>query len=1089
MDKFITNSSPDKNVSRYAKEFSKDSGRLDFLVGYFFFSGFCEICDAIKDTPLRVLVGMDAGIDSNNCIVEYTRHETDDSSKERARDKYFSSLKKIIGKANELDTEEIEKSFRVFIEKLENGSLEVRKTRFPNHAKMYLFSVDKGARALFPEPKAIVGSSNFSIQGFRNRNEVNVLLQDSNDYDDGMKIFEELWKDSIPLVSKENKDEFMAKVLKKTWLECFPPPYLLYVRVLLEYFKVSNGFIKTPFELTRGSKFEYSDISYQIDAIKDGVEKLKKHSGLIVADVVGLGKSIVASCIAANIDRRVVVVCPPHLQAQWEDYAMSFRFCGCQVCSSGKLEDAVKKNTGGEPLTVIVDEAHRYKNENTEAYALLHELCAGNYAILLSATPFNNRPSDIFSLIKLFEIPTNSTIQTVDNLGEKMAELTAEYDSLKSRRRKNKSADAEFEMQSKKIAGEIRSILDPVLIRRTRVDLEKIEKYRTDLQKRGMSFSIVRPPENQHYKLGELSALYAETLEKLSGGEGGAEGFIGARYKPLTYLRQKNGKVEPALIKKYSKHFNIDNFAAGQRNMASFMKQLLVRRFESSKPAFQKTLGSIFDSMALTKKYFEEYKMIPMDKKRRYPDADALESALGDDPDEILDEINKIFDEKEILKIDAADISEKFMEDLGKDIALVESLIDKWNKTTSDPKLSAIVKTIKKSTESDKKRKIIIFSEFADTVDVLFGAFKKEGIRCLKYTSKDARASLQKQVRDNFDAGLQGKDGKFPADDFDVLIATDAISEGFSLHRAGTIYNYDIPYNPTRVIQRVGRINRINKKVFDELCIYNFFPTDTGEEVSHTKEISTFKMKLFQAILGSDTKILTEDEVVAGYMDGKVPDEDSWDAEFRNELYQIERDDKETIEKARALPDRCKIGRGASASGGAARESGLAMFSKKGDSCRFCFVGADGEAVPLEAKDALNVFRAAKDEKPMKRTAAFYSLYEKARKEGAFRAKNSAKISDGAAKALDELRFLRRQIKDDEYLDTLAKVLDADSLPEYVVKKISGICRENASDSSVALSRLKEEVAENYIETLFEKNRAVGGEPLEIVVAEEFSGK
>lgn len=106
---------------------------------------------------------------------------------------------------------------------------------------------------------------------------------------------------------------------------------------------------------------------------------------------------------------------------------------------------------------------------------------------------------------------------------------------------------------------------------------------------------------------------------------------------------------------------------------------------------------------------------------------------------------------------------------------------------------------------------------------------------------------------------------EYQRDDYKILVATDAISEGYNLHRAGTVINYDIPYNPTRIIQRIGRINRINKKVFDQLYIYNYFPTDVGESETRTKEISTLKMAMIHAIMGEDTKVLTKDEEIQSY--------------------------------------------------------------------------------------------------------------------------------------------------------------------------------------------------------------------------------
>ena len=155
-----------------------------------------------------------------------------------------------------------------------------------------------------------------------------------------------------------------------------------------------------------------------------------------------------------------------------------------------------------------------------------------------------------------------------------------------------------------------------------------------------------------------------------------------------------------------------------------------------------------------------------------------------------------------------------------------------------------------------------------------------EGLKVFKYTSKEASPANKATIRANFDAGLKSQ---FQKDDYKVLVATDAISEGYNLHRAGTIFNYDIPYNPTRVIQRIGRINRINKKMFEKLYIYNYFPTDIGEKDTRTKQISTLKMMMIHAIMGEDTKALTKDEELNAFFKERYQaelaksEERSWD--------------------------------------------------------------------------------------------------------------------------------------------------------------------------------------------------------------------
>ncbi len=1090
--KFLTNEQSGNSLAERVTALAKSGAKFDFLVGYFFFSGFCEICKDLADKPLRILIGMDAEVDVNNCICEFAKVSGTNppaASKASARNQYFETLKNAIDKADVLDSAEFESSYRLFVKKLESGTLEVRKTEEPNHAKMYLFyQPPEETVSGLDESKVIVGSSNFSLQGFRARNEVNVYLQDSHDFEDGKRIFEKLWENSIPLVSKENKDEW-TRVLNQTWLEVCPTPYLMYVRALQEYFKVSDSDVKTPRELTHDRGNEFFDVSYQVDAIRDGVEKIKKHSGVIVADVVGLGKSVVASAIAANLDKRTVVISPPHLKGQWEEYISDFGLRGGRVYTSGKIEEAACDNENSSELVVIVDEAHRYRNEDTEQYDNLHRLCfgAGRYVILLSATPFNNRPEDIFSLIKLFQIPANSSIRTVDDLGGQMQELVKEYKKIKKERGENQGNEKIFKEKSSKLAQRIREILDPVLIRRTRVDLEKMEQYRNDLKAQGIQFSTVKPPVSQRYELGRLTELYVRTLDRLTD-EG--DGFKGARYKPLTYL-----KADRRLVKKYAVHFDdVENFASGQRNMAAFMKQLLVRRFESSKFSFIRSLENIIGSMTKFRKWFVEKHKIPMAKNAKLPDIDEMETMMGDDPNGI-SAFDAALDGKRVWFIDAEDVSPEFLEELDSDISLLNGFLSEWRETREDPKLEAIQKNLSESLKREPDRKIIVFSEFSDTADCLAEAFKKSGLKVMKYSSKVASKENREQLRRNFDAGIPKEKRR---DDFDILVATDAISEGFSLHRAGTIYNYDIPYNPTRVIQRVGRINRINKKVFDELFIYNFFPTATGEEVSHTAEISTFKMKLFQAILGADTKILTDDESIDGYLGKEFveaeneSDAASWDVAFKNELYRIQKENPGAYQKAQEIPPKCRISRSGKHLKLAAgteelfsdlQNRGVLLFSRKGDSFRFCFAAEDGRVSLLSPETALNSFKASKSEKGSAVSSDFYPLFEKARFEnGGKETRQNSKTIQEALNVLNMLSQRYTEKGDREYLDSLRKVVRWDSVSLFALKKIASV---NPTKGD-ALEKIREAVPESAMEAVLEKNSHVGCEQETVLLVEEF---
>jgi superfamily II DNA/RNA helicase len=457
--------------------------------------------------------------------------------------------------------------------------------------------------------------------------------------------------------------------------------------------------------------------------------------------------------------------------------------------------------------------------------------------------------------------------------------------------------------------------------------------------------------------------------------------------------------------------------------------------------------------------------------------------------------------------VNADELSSGFITDLESDIALFQDILKKWEEPEydDDPKFNGILAKIQASILKEPQRKIIIFSEFMDTVDYLEERLKEKKLRVIKYTSKTQYS--KDVIKANFDAGYKPE---YQKNDYDVLVATDAISEGFSLHRAGTIYNYDIPYNPTRVIQRVGRINRINKKVFDRLNIYNFFPSTTGEALSRTKSIATFKMLLIQTIFGSDTKILTADEITEGYLDEEFRkakaelESPSWETAYRNELYRIEKNDRETLKKALELPQRCRTGRKteiAEHSDDAATtelfpntdKKGALVFSKKGDAYRFSFCGENGGASLVSAQDGIVLFKAEPEEKAVGLTDGFYPLYESAKSASAAIPEKTA-LSKNITALNDKINYLLRQLRqseqskgsadDREYLANLKKVsIELESLPLFYIRALLNI---GVKDANAAVAAFRSLVNEEYIDTILEKDDKIMNEAETILLAEQF---
>ena len=499
----ITNQ--DKFLSEVINNILPGCDKAYFLVGYFYFSGFQEIYEQLRDKHLRILVGLDIERSLANGIREIDDYSQKTKTRVQTRDEYYQGLVDIFNNTDFFDTARQIEAFKLFCDKISNGTLEIRKTQDPNHAKLYLFEYKPENQSITQQPgQMITGSSNLSVAGLKGRIELNTILRDPIYYNEGKELFDRLWDTAVPVADLDHLPEFIEKVIKKIWMEKLYSPYAMFIRVLQEYFsQPDDKNLLKPSDITDGT---YTDLKYQIDAVQMAMKAIENHDGVIIADVVGLGKSIIASTVARNLHLRTIIVSPPHLKQQWEEYRDHFGFTA-SVFSSGKIESALDHYRmiarNNEQFLIIVDEAHKYKNEEIRDYSILHDLCMGNKVMLLTATPFNNRPSDIFSMLKLFQIPSKSTLKTVDDLGAAFRELIKNYEDMADAQRKKTMSEDEIKVESQRIAKQIRSIISPLVIRRSRLDLDEIPAYKADLKAQKIQTVIPEDPVSLTYNLGK----------------------------------------------------------------------------------------------------------------------------------------------------------------------------------------------------------------------------------------------------------------------------------------------------------------------------------------------------------------------------------------------------------------------------------------------------------------------------------------------------------------------------------------------------------------------------------------------------------
>ncbi len=1074
----IINNAPDNNLYQAISDAINDETTgVDIEVGYFYLCGFELLSKKLDKLKVRILVGSYIDPDAiPTLIFETTRRlsvnldpyqpRSIPTSKQERVSAFGEGIKKLANQTSIFDAPESQEAYSILEKKLEDGSLEIKMTEEQAHGKYYIIHNKTSG-------KVFMGSSNFTYNGLIGQQEVNDTFESEEKYKEYSNMFSTRWSDSRNIVIQEKgkSDMFLNKIRDELWMNVVPTPYLMYIRLLNEIFGAEYKLdVIGASEATHG---QYVDFSYQIDAVKMAIARMKNYDGAILADVVGLGKSIIASTVAVNCpELKPVIITPPHLIPMWEDYVEEFRLPGARVFSSGKIDEAYERyKRTSEPLLFILDEAHRYRNEDTQDYQLLHQLTRshiGNKVLVLSATPFNNDPKDIFALIKLFQTPGAATLRTVENLSVKFSELARQYRDL---RRSNvagiitKEQRQELDEKLEVVAIELRRLLEPIIIRRSRIDLEKITRYREDLEARGIEFAEMKDPMLREYELGDFTDIYLETINRIVPDTKIEGGLTGARYMPTTYAID--------IAKFVEKYPELEDIRTAQMNVASFMRKLLVMRFESSRAAFKSTLKNVIESHKKILEWVDTRQLVPISKKAYIPSPDEIPEEDTEDAeseDLVVPLTANIPNVAKIVFVHVEDLNEKFVPELRHDIAVLSDIYDKWFGPTSpfaskpDPKLNKLISDIQEHLVKDPERKIVIFSMYADTVKYVGEALLSAGITTFIYTSENSRAD-RIRVRENFDAGLPLERQK---DVFKVLIATDSLSEGISLHRAGRVINYDIPYNPTRVIQRIGRINRINKKMFSELFVDNYFPTELGEAETNIRGVATLKMKIFNSVVGNDSRTLTQDETPESFFIDEfrraTTEEESWDTKHR-EVYDQALRDKSIIESAKKIPMRARIVRK-----NRSFQVGVGV-GIRGEN-KIYALETNGQAELVDAEKVLKHFAANPDEVAEKADDQFGVVFNTL-KEKLFEKPAMGQMSRNRADVVRILRSVREDTQYSNYCDDLIKVVsDLDDLSEGQLKAIIRVAKDTELTSDQLVELVMEIAPEHQIRVSLDRQNS-----------------
>ncbi|AEH23141.1 helicase domain-containing protein [Thermodesulfobacterium geofontis OPF15] len=1119
MGVFITNEGV-KNFKERLKVLIKNSEELKFLVGFFYFSGMRELYETLKEMykknelqtgHIKVLVGLYVDVD-NYGIYEIARKRAyfKEYSIDAIKKTFFESVKRAFN-SDEMDNKDFYEQVDFFIKLLEEEKLILRKTIEPNHAKLYLFKLKDNE--ILPN-LFIIGSSNLTKAGLTSQNEFNVEIKDFG-FKEAEEYFDGHWNKAVEL--SKNDISKLVNILRNETLLRKVNPFTAYVYLLKTYLEIHQGkdLKEDPKELME--KAGYKPYSYQLTAVSQAKSNCEAHNGTILADVVGLGKTVIACLTAKVLGKRGIVICPPHLIGDdaklsgWKKYLEDFKLYDWEVFSVGKLEEAlnfVKKRENIE--IVIVDEAHRFRNERTQSYYYLSEICRGRKVILLTATPFNNRPADLFALLKLFTIPKKSSIVLDEDLEsrfweyehifKKLSYIKNYHNSYDIKKRKqvekyykeifrSKKVDlGKVNEKAKEIANEIRSILEPVVIRRNRLDLRHF-KEKIDLPE-------VKDPIEWFYELTpEQLEFYDEVIQTFAPFDGSSRTFSGAIYFPIKYEKGIEDYIEEiSFYLEGPKYITPEEsfLYFSQRNLYDFMRRLLVKRFESSFGAFYESLQRFKRTHEKALKFIERTGKFILDRKllEKIAEADdeTIEAELAEYEKSLEEEkINRKY--YKIYEVNNFKQKNEFITHIKNDIRLFEHLMKRLEEVglrEYDPKVERLTSGLKEYLAQG--RKVVIFTEYIDTAKHLAEYLRREFEDSLLVAIGNLSKSTLEDLYKNFDAQYKEQDDRYK-----ILLTTDKLSEGINLNRAGVVINYDIPWNPVRVIQRVGRINRIGKKVYDEIYIVNFFPTEKGADIVKSREIAQTKMFMIHNILGEDAKIFAPDEepqpaeLYRRLTTYKEDEEESFYSKIKSEYENITKKYPEIEKEISNLPKRIKV-----AKRGESYE--LLVFVKKGKDLFVSYKDyrkAIPEAVSFEK--VIEKVRCEKDEPALSLSSDFWDHYDQILNERiAYQKSRQLKPNELSNKAFNLLNTLLKleaeQIKPlIPFIHSLIEdIRKYGTLSDYVWAEIVSLetfLKKGEIDKIAdALKKLKEEIGEDFLEKIKERLKSLDRE---IIIAIE----
>lgn len=827
----------------------RDPPDLDVVTGYFNPGGYRSIADGLDRVgDVRILIGAQPETDHE----ERWRHPGEPRGEDYHQqqvDEALQSLDQNLERDRDLlgFSREVDSNLQEMIDFLESDSVEVRRRedRFV-HGKAFLFSGDDSV---------IAGSSNFTGAGLNWNYELNLGYYQPQVTEQVREWFDDLWEGSEPYD------------LAGLYGERFEPydPHLIYLRVLYERYGD---------ELEADREDDGGGIGlaeFQEDGVRRANRFLDEHGGVVVADEVGLGKTYIAGKLLEQAvqgrRQRALVVAPAYLRdGMWRQKRAdwNYRF---EIVSYSKLRN--DRQFGGdsnvldqkkdEYQLVVIDEAHAFRNPGTQQSHALRTLLRGSPpkdVVMLTATPVNNSLWDLYYLLNYF-IKNDAT-------------FAPDIRSLRGRFKQAQKTDP-----SELSPDLLFDVLDETTVRRTRRFIKDRYENATLPDGEGGEIRVNFPdshPRRVDYTFTETfgDAYFEDVKRGLAGGDRDEHELTLARYRPSFYLGDEADGAELSLV--------------------GLLRTGMLKRFESSGRAFANTLERMIDQNRAALRLLEN---------GYFPESDAIDEWIETDSDEVFDEM---FDEAEgdtdtttahrPLAAAGEDV-DRLRDDLRSDLTILE----RWHEGAAsvtqddDEKLLALRKTLStivaeaaedadragRNPETDEdeefrqNRKVLLFSYYEDTVDWIVdyledAVAEDDDLSCYEGRIAAVAGDGAKRgvTREDAVHGFAPEASDAPPgveDEYDILVTTDVLGQGVNLQEARNVINYDLPWNPMRVVQRNGRIDRVNSPHSD-IYPHSFFPEDRLDDLLRLEHRVRQKLTQAARAVGIDSEVIPEMETV-----------------------------------------------------------------------------------------------------------------------------------------------------------------------------------------------------------------------------------